>query len=379
MKILIAPDKFKHSLSSFEACEAIKSGLLNASDTFQIKSMPLADGGDGLLEIIQFYIPSTMHSVAVSDPLFRPISSSLVISSDRQTAFIEMAKASGLLLLKPEEYNCTNTTTFGTGELIKEAISLNAKNIVMGLGGSSTNDCGIGMAAALGFCFRDKDGNQLKPIGKNLIRIEHIDQTNVIDFKHIDFQIACDVKNPLTGKYGATNTYARQKGASEIDIEELEAGMLHFKDIIKKDLGKNVDQIEGAGAAGGLAAGCVAFLNAGLSSGIDIVLNISNAEKYIVEADIIITGEGSIDQQSLKGKVLSGVGMLCKKHNKPAIAFCGNLKLSKGALEKINIRSAYSINPANFKLEEAYSMAFDLLKAKAYAIGLKMLNEDPTI
>ena len=374
MKILVAPDKFKHSLSSFAACEAIKAGLLKASAEFKIKSLPLADGGDGLLEVIQFYIPSKQCPLVVSDPLFRQIASSLVLSNDGTTAFIEMAKASGLLLLKPEEYGCMDTTTFGTGELIKEAINLNVKKIVMGLGGSATNDCGIGMAAALGFCFLDKEGNQVKPIGKNLMQIEHIDRTKVMDFSHIQFQIACDVKNILTGKNGATRTYAKQKGASEADIEQLEAGMIHFKDIIKKDLDKDVDQIEGAGAAGGLAAGCIAFLDADLSSGIDIVLDISKADEYISEADIIISGEGSIDDQSLRGKVLSGIGTLCKKHNKPALAFCGKLDVSKDQLTQIGIPSAYSINPPTFNLEDAYANAFNLLENKAYKVGLTLIN-----
>lgn len=376
MKVVVAPDKFKYSLSSFESCTAIQEGLLKASKDFKLKLLPLADGGDGLSEIIQYYIPSRLHTIIVTDPLFRPINSSLLISEDSQTAFIEMAKASGLLLLKPEEYNCMNTTTLGTGELIKEAIHLGVKNIVIGIGGSATNDCGIGMATALGYRFLDKNGKELKPTGKNLIHIEHIDNSKIIDYTHIKLEIACDVTNPLTGENGATKIYARQKGASEKDIEELEAGMIHFSSVIKRDLGKDVNNIKGSGAAGGLAAGCIAFLNADLSSGIDLVLKISNAVQHINEADIVLTGEGSIDQQSLSGKVISGVGNLCKKLNKPLIAFCGKLNLTRDQLMEMNISAAYSINEDDYILEEAYKKAYDRLSCKAYETGLRLLSEN---
>lgn len=374
MKILIAPDKFKHSLSSFEACTAIQNGLIKASKEFKIKLLPLADGGDGLSEIVNYYIPSKPHSLIVSDPLFRAVKSSFLISEDGQTAFIEMAKASGLLLLKPEEYDCMNASTVGTGELIKEAIRLNAKKVVIGIGGSATNDCGIGMATALGYRFLDKNGKELKPTGKNLLLIEHIDSSAIIDFKNIKFEIACDVKNPLTGKNGAARIYAKQKGATEREIEELEAGMIHFNEIIKKDLGKDISDIEGSGAAGGLAAGCIAFLNTNLSSGIDLVLDLSNANLHINDADLVITGEGSIDEQSLNGKVISGIGEICKKLNKPLIAFCGKLNLTADQIRQLNISSAYSINEDETSLEEAYKNAWHLLSNKAYETGMQLIN-----
>ncbi|MEJ6978925.1 glycerate kinase [Pedobacter sp. P351] len=374
MKILIAPDKFKHSLNSFEACTAIQNGLMQASEKFKIKILPLADGGDGLSEIINYYIPSKTHSVRISDPLFRAVKSSLLISDDGQTAFIEMAKASGLLLLNPEEYDCMNTSTVGTGELIKEAILLNVKKIVIGIGGSATNDCGTGMATALGYRFLDKNGNELKPTGKNLLLIEHINSSEIIDLKNIKFEIACDVKNPLTGKNGAARIYAKQKGATELEIEELEAGMIHFNEIMKKHFGKDISRIEGSGAAGGLAAGCIAFLNTNLTSGIDLVMNLSNAEFHINEADLVITGEGSIDDQSLNGKVISGLGELCKKLKKPLIAFCGKLNLTGDQMRQLNISSAYSIKGDETSLEEACKNAWDLLSNKAYETGIQLIN-----
>ena len=374
MNILIAPDKFKNSLTSLDACRAIKNGLIKASSSFNINVLPLADGGDGLSEVIQYYTHAKPHVVNVLDPLFRLIKSSLLISEDRDTAFIEMAKASGLLLLKPEEYNCMKTTSFGTGELIKKAIELGVKKIVLGVGGSATNDCGVGMAAALGFRFLNKAGKELLPIGKNLNLIESIDQATLINLRNISFKIACDVKNPLCGLNGATKVYAEQKGASADDIEHLEAGMLHFSEIITAQLDKSVKDIPGAGAAGGMGAGCLAFLNAELVSGIDLVLNLSRTEEYIVNADIVFTGEGKIDEQSLEGKVISGIGQLCKKHQKPLIAFCGNLGLSHNQLQKIYVHSAYSINQDLENSEDAYKNAERNLTDAAYRIGKKLLG-----
>ena len=369
MNILIAPDKFKHSLSSLEACEAIKKGLLKASKDFTINILPLADGGDGLSEVLQHYLSAKKYLVGVCDPLFRPINSSLLLSKDGKTAFIEMAKASGLLLLKPEEYNCMDTTSFGTGELIKAAIELNVEEIIMGIGGSATNDCGIGMAAALGYRFLDKSGKELKPVGRSLINITAIDRSKVIDFNHVKFTIACDVKNPLYGKNGATMVYARQKGATNGDIEHLEKGMISFSKIIKDFSGKDVKRVKGAGAAGGLGAGCLAFLEAELTSGIDLLLKISNAEEQIRKADIVLTGEGKIDEQTLNGKVISGIGKLCKKHHKPLLAFCGALTISDKELSKIYIKSVFTINNNVISLEEAYKNAEKLLLESAYKVG----------
>ncbi|MBC7913117.1 MAG: glycerate kinase [Pyrinomonadaceae bacterium] len=361
MNILVASDKFKHSLSSLEACRAIESGLSKRSEKFNIQILPMADGGDGLSEIIEYYTSSKIHALRVSDPLFRMIDSSLLISKSGKTAFIEMAKASGLQLLRPEEYNCMYTSSFGTGELIKEAIRLQAKNIIIGIGGSATNDCGIGMAAALGYCFLDKNGFELQPTGKNLQFIAHIDSTKCIDFKHTKFTVACDVKNLLTGQNGATRVYAAQKGASPEDIHELENGMQHFARIIKKELGKDLSSVEGAGAAGGLGAGCMAFLDADLTSGIEMILEISEAEKYIREADLIITGEGRLDAQSLSGKVLSGIGPLCKKYNKPLIAFCGEITISPEQLDSIHVSRGYVINVDKLSREEGFRQAGNLL------------------
>lgn len=375
MNILVAPDKFKHSLSSFEACEAVTNGLLKASKDFIIRTLPLADGGDGLSEVIEHYISANKHAVVVSDPLFRPVNSQLLVSEDGETAFIEMAKASGLLLLKPEEYRCMNTTSLGTGELVREAIRLKVKEVIIGIGGSATNDGGMGMAVALGYRFLDRSGAELKPVGENLVKVAAIDNSQLIELKDIRFTVACDVKNPLTGNNGATMVYAKQKGASPTEISQLEEGMQHFSDVLKSYTGKDIAQIEGAGAAGGLGAGCMAFLNADVSSGIALVLKLSNAEDLIRNADIVITGEGKIDEQSLNGKAISGIAELCRKYNKPLIAFCGTLALNHQQLNTLGVQQAYSINSDAVPIEEAFKNASRLLSEAAFFFGRKLLQQ----
>ena len=285
MKILIAADKFKGSLSAFHVCEAIKEGLSKASPQFDVTSLPLSDGGDGLLDILSHYKTFNQQKFLVSDPLFRPVEACILLSEDKKTAFIEIASASGLQLLHPEEYNCSITSSFGTGELIAHALNLGVSTITLGIGGSATNDCGIGMAAALGFRFRDEVGEEVKPIGSNLGRIKTIDFSNALKMDNVLVQVACDVTNPLTGEHGATNVYGPQKGATPQMLEELEVGTLSFAEVVKSDLGIDVLSIKGGGAAGGMGAGCVAFLDAELISGIELVLKLADVEKHTAEAD----------------------------------------------------------------------------------------------
>ena len=374
MKILIAPDKFKHSLSSFEVCAAIIEGLSAASDSFTFTTLPLADGGDGLSEIISHYTSAKKQTVRAFDPLFREIETSFLVSEDGETVFIEMAKASGLQLLQPSEYNPMLTSTYGTGQLIKEAINRKARNIILGIGGSATNDAGIGMAAALGYRFFDEHGNELKPVGENLIRICSIDTSAAINTGNIRIEVACDVSNPLTGENGAAAIYAPQKGAGPEIVIQLEKGMIHFAEILKHQLGKDINAIEGAGAAGGLGAGCIAFLNAKLISGIELALQYSEAEKHIINADVVITGEGKIDEQTLSGKVLSGLAKLCLRHKKPLIALCGTLDLTEEQLKQSGITSAFSILNRPMPLSEAYKDAHKMLSETSMNIG-KLLSE----
>ena len=372
MKAVVAPDKFKHSLSSLEACLSIKQGLEAGNAGIEVNILPMADGGDGMAEIIGHYLPAEQRCVRVQDPLFRTIDSSFLLTSNNKTAYIEMAKASGLLLLSSGEQNCMYTSTCGTGQLIKEALLSGATEIIIGIGGSATNDCGIGMAEALGYRFLDKNGAQVEPVGMNLGQIERIDSTAVPDLSAIRFTVACDVKNPLTGDNGASRVFAGQKGASATEIELLERGMLHFAEIIQRDMGKDVSAIAGTGAAGGLGAGCMAFINASLLSGIELVLQISKAEEYIKEADVVITGEGRIDRASLNGKVISGLAGLCKKHDKPLIAFCGELNLTAKETQESGLHKVCNINPAGISKEEAFRNAALLLEKKAFETGSQL-------
>ncbi len=373
MNILIAIDKFKNSLNSFEVAEAIRKGFLQASSNFSVAALPLSDGGDGLTDAIAYYTNASKHTLTVADPLFRSIEASYLLSADGKTAFIEMAKASGLLLLQPSEYNCMITSTYGTGQLIKAALLQKVDKIILGIGGSATNDCGIGMATALGYRFLDKEGKELQPIGANLIHIHTIDSSNKLAKGKIEIKVACDVTNYLTGEEGAAKVYAPQKGANPDMVAQLEAGALHFAEVVKKDLGIDISTIEGGGAAGGMGAGCVAFLDAALVKGIDLVLEISKAEDHIQKADCIITGEGKIDSQTLSGKLVAGVAELAKKHNKPVIAVCGNLDVDKESLHHIGITAAFSIINKPMPLEEAYIRAAELLTETSFNIGKLLL------
>ncbi len=297
--------------------------------------MPLADGGDGLLEVIRHYTDAQPRYAQVSDPLSRTIYSSWLLSADGQTAWIEMARASGLALLEPREYNCLLTTTFGTGQLIGEAIRKGAREIVIGIGGSATNDGGIGMAAALGVRFLDGGGKELRPNGGNLERIVRIDLHKDRPWKGIRFRVASDVQNPLCGPEGASRVYAPQKGAGPEEVERLEAGMLNYAAVLKRDLGIDLADRPGAGAAGGLGAGCMAFLDAALIGGAELVFEYSRAAERVQEADVIITGEGKIDGQTMQGKLVAGIAALALRYQKPVVALCGQLAVGPEELGRM--------------------------------------------
>ncbi len=370
MKILIASDKFKHSLSTFQAIQAIRKGLQQASDSFQMVDLPLADGGDNFGEVIAHYTGAQKQTVDVSDPLFRSIKASYYISG--QTAFIEMAKASGIQLLQPDEYNCMLTSTYGTGQMIRHALSQGAYEIILGIGGSATNDCGIGMAAALGYRFLNKAGKEVKPTGGNMIQIHKVVRPDKMIQEGKRIVVASDVTNFLTGQKGAASIYGPQKGATPAMIQQLEEGAIHLAAIVQRDLGINMLEIEGGGAAGGLGAGCVAFLKAVLVNGAELIFSYSQAETKIKEADVVITGEGKIDQQSLHGKLLYSISAICKKHQKPLLAFSGILDVTPQQLEEAGVTAAFSIINKPIPLEESYRNAAILLEQTAYSVGKMM-------
>ena len=354
MKFILAPDKFKGSLTALQFCKIATESLLEIHPDADVVCLPLADGGDGTIDILDYHLSGKRVNVVVSDPLFRPIEAHYLYMEAIKTAFIEMAAASGLALLKPEEQNCFHTTSLGTGEMIKDAIEKGAKTIILGIGGSATNDCGMGMATALGYQFLDENGIELSPIGKNLSKVHTINSNNVLQtLSNIDFKVACDVTNPLFGKHGAAFIYGPQKGASKEEIILLDKGLQHIFNFFKEQFGKNIEQVAGAGAAGGMGAGTLVFLNAELKSGIDLVKDLIGFDKKIEGADWIITGEGKLDEQTLSGKTIQGVIASAKKQNISIAVLCGSSSLSKETTKNMGIYYVDAIMNEAKNLEDA--------------------------
>ena len=362
MKIVLAPDKFKGSLTGLEFCDAVEEGFKKVLPQAEIIKLPLADGGDGTIEVINFYLKgSTIHK-EVNNPFFQPVKASYLYADFSKIAFIEMAEASGIKILDSSKLDCKNATTFGTGELIADAIDKGAKTIILGIGGSATNDCGIGMATALGYKFLDKFHKVVRPIGKNLSKIVSIDQSNVLaNLWHVEFKIACDVSNPLYGKNGAAYVYAKQKGASEKDIEMLDQGMRDFSKVLDDHFNVRSQYIKGAGAAGGMGIGSLLFLNGTLLSGIELLKELAQFDDKTKDADWIITGEGKLDEQTLSGKTIHGVVLSAKKLNIPVAAFCGDISLKKHFIEEFGISYTASILDKARSLEDAMKNSYSHL------------------
>jgi glycerate kinase len=366
MKIILAPDKFKGSLTGMQFCAAVEEGIKGVLPNAEIIKLPLADGGDGTIEILEYHLKGKRVAVKVSDPLFRQIEASYLYMDAIDTAFIEMAEASGMYLLKPEEQNCFHTTTLGTGELILDAINKGAKTIILGIGGSATNDCGMGMATALGYKFEDKNGKELSPIGKNLSKLHKINSDNVIGaLKSIDFKVACDVTNPLYGENGAAYVYGPQKGASKEEVKALDKGLQNISSLFKKQFGLDVQSIKGTGAAGGMGAGTLVFLNAKLLSGIDLVKDLIKFDTKIKGADWIITGEGGLDSQTLSGKTISGVIASAKEQSIPVAALCGTVSLSKEDAENFGISYTDAVREKAKSLNDAMQNGYLYVKQMA--------------
>ncbi len=354
MKFVVAPDKYKGSLTGAQFCNAVEQGILKAFPKAKVVKKPLADGGDGTLEVVQDYLNASQETIDVKDPLFRDIRASYLLSHDKQTAYIEMSEASGYKLLGKNEMNCMHTSSFGTGEMIADAMDKGAKEIVLGIGGSATNDGGIGMAAALGYKFLDREGALLSPVGKNLGELNQIVATEVLKgLEAAIIKVACDVNNPLYGKNGAAYVYGPQKGASNQEVEFLDRGLKNLAKVIQSSFGKEVHNIPGAGAAGGMGAGAIAFLNASLTSGIDLIMEMANFNISIQNADWIITGEGQLDLQTSAGKTIAGIINAAKANNIPVAALCGSVNISMDEIEEMGLDYAVSILNQIGSLEEA--------------------------
>ena len=374
VKIIIAPDKFKGSLNCFEVCEAIEIGLKQIGISSGIYSFPLADGGDGFSAVMQYYLHTTTINCATIDPLFRSMEGHYQWSPNTRTAIIELAVASGIALVKESELNPMLTTTYGTGLLIKDAIEKGAEKIILGIGGSATNDAGMGICAALGFTFFDQDHNSIPfPTGVHLSKIKKI--MPPAGLPSVEWKICCDVNNPFCGPNGAAYIYGPQKGADKNQVEQLDKGLSDLALVMKNVTGKDVTKVPGAGAAGGVAGGLMALLNATLVSGIDMVLETSGIEKNLEGANLILTGEGKLDHQSLQGKVVGTVADLSKKNNIPCIAFCGRLALSKAEIKEAGLTSAFSIAATDTSLVDSIKNAKLYLQQKVATILYPILKD----
>jgi glycerate kinase len=362
VNILVAPDKFKGSLSATEVCQAVKEGLSQSGIRHTLTEVPLADGGEGTFDLLLHYFNGTRHSATVSGPLFHPVQAEYGISEDATTAWIEMASASGLQLIDGDKRNPLYTTTYGTGELISKAIDHGVKTIVLGIGGSATNDAGIGMASALGYAFLDRNHHVLKPIGKSLLQLKTISDKNVLPaVRKIEFIVLCDVTNPLHGSQGAAYVYGPQKGATSETIPLLDTGLKNFETVAKEVFKTDAD-FPGAGAAGGLGAGTRLFLNAHLHNGIDYIMKATALEKKIQHSDLVITGEGKLDTQSLSGKVVMEVSRLAFSSQKPVVVICGKNELTDADTSRRGIRHVLSLMDKDTPEKQAMIHAFDLIK-----------------
>jgi glycerate kinase len=371
MRVLIAPDKFKGSLSALEVCLAIENGIKKFDASIETIKHPLADGGEGTLDILQNYFELKTAEVLVKNPLFRDFTATYMVSEN--TAYIEMSSASGLQLLKEEEKNCFYSTTFGTGQLILDAVQKGFKNIVLFIGGSATNDAGIGMATALGYQFYNAANESVEPIGKSLLSINRIENQKLLfDLNDINFTVVCDVKNPLYGPNGAAYIYGGQKGASTEELETLDLGLQNFSKQVSKYLNKEVADIPGAGAAGGLGAGAVCFLNATIKSGIDFVMEQTGFDLLLKnQVDLIITGEGSVDKQTIEGKVIKGISERAIQNQIPFSIITGIVKDSKLIQENLHPKSIASIMELGVTIEDAMTNASLHIRSIAY----KMIKE----
>lgn len=362
MKIVIAPAAFKGSLSPLQATRAIDLGVRSALPSAETVLAPVADGGDGTLEAVQHAQGGTAHEAVVSGPLGRPVRASWALLSDGETGVIEMASASGLSLLKLGERDPMRAGTFGTGELIREALDKGCRRLIVGLGGSATVDGGAGMAQALGVRLLDRKGRPLPKGGGALSQLDRID-LSALDSRVRDCQMLAmyDVSNPLLGPQGAAAVYGPQKGATPDMVRKLEIGLSRLAEVIRRDIGLDIADLPGAGAAGGLGAGLVAFTSAGLVSGVELVLELIGLREKLAGAHLVITGEGALDYQSVYGKAPVGVARMARALRVPVLALAGSLGQGYQVLHQEGVDAAMSIVPGPMSLEEAQLDAYGLL------------------
>lgn len=378
MQIVVAPDSFKECLSAVQVCEAVSEGIFRIIPDARIISVPVADGGEGTVDALVKATGGKMITVPSVDALMRPISSFYGVLGDHTTAIIEMAAASGIELLTLQERNPLITSTYGTGLLIKAALEAGFTDIVVAIGGSATNDGGAGMAQALGFELNDSNGQPLPAGGESLHKLHSINSSNVHPLlQKARITVACDVTNPLVGPLGATHVFGPQKGATPQMLAMLEEGMHHFAAVLQKKF--NMDYLSntpGAGAAGGLGVGLMAFCQAQMIGGFDLVSRLTRLEEHIRHSSMVFTAEGKIDAQTACGKTVSGVARLARKHAKPAIALAAMVSGDHTELYHQGISAIFSIADGPMTQDESKARARELLANTAEQI-MRMVKRNP--
>ncbi|MCI8326831.1 MAG: glycerate kinase [Lachnospiraceae bacterium] len=361
MKILLAPDSFKGSMSSKHIIELLTISAKKHFEHCEVISVPMADGGEGTADVMIDNMNGHREAHTVMGPIGENVTATYGVI-DQNTVIIEMATASGLPLVPEEKRNPCETTSYGTGELIKHVLQKGYQNLILAIGGSATNDGGIGAAAALGIEFFDKHGESVTPVGKNLERIQTISTKHLIpELTTAKITIMCDVKNPLVGELGATHVFGKQKGGTPKQLELLENGMIHYAKIIKDQFGTDFSTMEGAGAAGGISIPFLLFSNTNLKSGIHAVLDTIHFDTLLEGVDLVITGEGRVDAQSPNGKVLSGIGQACNKKNIPVAAIVGGMGEGACDIYECGIQSIMPITNNVMNLDTAIQNCDELL------------------
>lgn len=358
-KIILIPDSFKGTMSSGEICSIMEKSIKRIYPASQVISIPVADGGEGSIDAFLSAVGGKKQSVIVNGPFFKDMESYYGIIDNGETAVIEMAACAGLPLVEDNK-DVKNTTTYGVGQLIAAAIQSGCKKIIMGLGGSATNDAGAGAAAALGVKFTNEKGEEFIPVGGTLSNICHIDVSGMHPaLKTIEFITMCDIDNPLYGSTGAAYIFGPQKGATPEIVTELDNGLRHIAEVIKTDLHKDVSGLKGAGAAGGMGGGMAAFCNSKLQMGIEVVLDTVHFDAIVRGADLVLSGEGKIDSQSIRGKVVIGVARRAKKANVPVVAIVGDIGEDIQGVYEEGVRAIFSINRVAVDFKEAQPRAKD--------------------
>ena len=363
MRVVIAPDKFKGSLTALEAAEAMARGLSRVDPCAEIDRVPMADGGEGTVAALVAATGGSYRTVTVTGPLGEPVVASLGLLGDGRTAVLEMASASGLWLVPPALRDPLRATTRGTGQLLLAALEAGARRVIVGIGGSATNDGGAGLGQALGFRLLDTDGRELGPGGGELDRLDRIERTGrAVGLGSATIAVACDVTNPLCGPQGASAVYGPQKGATPEMVERLDRNLAHFADIVARDLNVAVRDIPGSGAAGGLGAGLLAFAGGRLEGGVNLVIEAVNLLERLHSADLCLTGEGALDGQSAFGKTAVGVARLAHSLGCPTLAIAGSIGPGAEAVLEQGIDAYFSICPGPVHIEEAIERASELLE-----------------